>query len=170
MGMIRIEPLTKAAFAPFGEVVESEGATPIVINEGFAARLNSVARIDVSAEDGHVNIAIFEAKPRPQPISITMMERHPLGSQLFMPLQPRDWLVVVCTDPAAPESFRAFAASGRQGVNYARGTWHFPLLVSAPGERFLVVDRAGQGQNLEEVTLPKPLSLPVFPASDRSSA
>lgn len=170
MSVIRIEPLTKAAFAPFGEVVETDGATPIVINEGFAARLNSAAKIDVATEGGHVNIAIFEAKPRPQPIAVTMMERHPLGSQLFMPLQPHDWLVVVCTNPSDPASFRAFAASGAQGVNYARGTWHFPLLVRTPGERFLVVDRAGPGQNLEEVTLPKPLSLPVFPASDRSSA
>lgn len=165
MGVIRIEPLTKAAFAPFGEVVETDGATPIVINEGFAARLNSAAKIDVAMEGGHVNIAIFEAKPRPQPIAITMVERHPLGSQLFMPLQARDWLVVVCTDPADPASFRAFAASGAQGVNYARGTWHFPLLVMSGGERFLVIDRAGPGQNLEEVTLPAPLSLPPFSSS-----
>lgn len=170
MKVLTIEPLTAEAFAPFGEVVETEGAAPLVINEGFATRLNSAARIDVNAEAGTVNIAIFEASARPQPIRIGMMERHPLGSQLFMPLQPSNWLVVVCADPADPNSFRAFAASGAQGVNYARGTWHFPLLVMGEGERFLVVDRAGPGRNLEEVTLPAPLTLPVFPVSDRSSA
>jgi len=81
---------------------------------------------------------------------IKMMERHPLGSQLFVPLNEVPWLVVVCTDPGIPSSYRAFAASGRQGVNYARNCWHHPLLVTADASPFVVVDRKGAGSNLEE--------------------
>ena len=81
------------------------------------------------------------------------MERHPLGSQLFMPLNEKPWLVLVCTDPHAPASYRAFSATGGQGVNYARNTWHHPLLVLTDASPFLVVDRGGPGDNLEEVRL-----------------
>lgn len=150
---LRIEPLTKAAFAPFGEVIEIEGAERISINEGFAQRFNNLANVDVSAQDGAVNVSIFTAMPRPQPIRITMMERHPLGSQLFYPLQDRPWHIVVCESPRVSASFRAFEATGRQGVSFARGVWHFPLLVSDEGSRFVVVDRRGPGNNLEEVSL-----------------
>jgi ureidoglycolate lyase len=78
------------------------------------------------------------------------MERHPLGSQIFYPLQDQPWLVVVCGDPEDASSFRAFQATGRQGVNYARNVWHHPLLVNANESRFFVVDRKGPGNNLEE--------------------
>lgn len=153
MKPLTVEPLTPEAFAPFGEVIDFESVSPIIINQGFAQRLNGGAMIDVELEGGRTNVALFEAKPRPQPIEIAMMERHPLGSQLFYPVQNAEWLVVVCADPHSPESYRAFRANGRQGVNYARGTWHHPLLVFTPGERFLVVDRIGPGQNLDEVWL-----------------
>jgi ureidoglycolate lyase len=160
--MQRLAPelLTKTAFAPFGDVVEIDGATPIEINQGFARRFNSLANIDVSANGAPVNISLFEARPRPQPIEIELMERHPLGSQLFMPLQDRPWLVVVCADPHDLASYRAFTATGRQGVNYGRNVWHHPLLILGDGERFMVVDRVGQ-DNLEEVWLDQPLSLVV---------
>jgi ureidoglycolate lyase len=81
------------------------------------------------------------------------MERHPLASQLFYPLQNKPWLVLVCDDPHDPQSFRAFAATGRQGVNYHRNVWHHPLLVNSDGEQFVVIDRAGPGINLEEIHL-----------------
>jgi ureidoglycolate lyase len=158
--MIRITPLplTKAAFAPFGDVVESDGADPVEINQGFATRFNRLAAIDVTAGGSPTNVSLFTARPRPQPIEIKLMERHPLGSQLFYPLQDRAWLVLVCADPHDLGSFRAFTAGGRQGVNYARNVWHHPLLVLGDDERFLVVDRPGSG-NLEEVWLDEPCQL-----------
>jgi ureidoglycolate lyase len=146
-----IAPLTKAAFAPFGEVIEAKDAKPKLINDGFARRFDGLARIDVAAEGGAVNISLFSGSPRPSPILIKVMERHPLGSQLFMPMNEKPWLVVVCTDPRVPASYRAFFASGEQGVNYARNTWHHPLLVLTDLSPFLVVDRGGPGDNLEEV-------------------
>jgi ureidoglycolate lyase len=163
MGMIQIEPLSAAAFAPFGEVIET-AKTPIVINAGFAQRFDDLCAIDVASEDGSSKISVFIARKRAFPLAISMMERHPLGSQAFMPLQDRPWYVVVCADPADLASFQAFAATGDQGVNYARGTWHFPLIALNDGDRFLVVDRkAHQGEklaaNLEEVPLSSPLIL-----------
>ena len=146
---MKIEPLTKAGFAPFGDVIEMDGAQHYPINQGFAERFNDLASVDVEA----VNISIVIANPRPKPIAITLMERHPLGSQIFYPLQDRPWLVVVCGDPRDRASFRAFSATGRQGINYARNTWHHPLLVLDADSRFLVVDRKGPGANLEEIQI-----------------
>ncbi len=158
MRQITPSPLTRAAFAPFGDVIETDHATPIAINQGFATRCDGLARIDVTSDGALANISLFTAQPRPRPIDIRLMERHPLGSQLFFPLQDKPWLVVVCADPHDLGSFRAFAAGGRQGVNYARNVWHHPLLVLTADERFLVVDRAGGG-NLEEVWLDEPCRL-----------
>jgi ureidoglycolate lyase len=147
------QPLTRAAFTPFGEVVEIEGAQHFPINQGYAERYNDLARVDASA----TNVSIVIAKPRPSPIRLDLMERHPLGSQIFYPLQDRPWLVVVCGNPSDPASFRAFAATGRQGVNYTRNVWHHPLLVVDTDSRFMVVDRKGKGGNLEEKILDAPM-------------
>lgn len=151
--MLNLEPLSKQSFAPFGDVVEAEGSAPIAINQGFALRFNDLCRVDVSSEGGETNVSLFLGQPRPIPIDIRVMERHPLGSQLFYPLQDRPWLILVCADPRDAASYRAFRASGRQGVNYARNVWHHPLLVLDPDSRFLIADRKGPGNNLEEVWL-----------------
>jgi ureidoglycolate lyase len=153
---MKIEPLTKNAFAPFGDVVDIDGTDPREINQGFAQRFNDLADIDVC--DGQTNISIFTATPRPHPIAIKLMERHPLGTQLFYPLQNEDWYVLVCENPTDEKTFRAFKAGGQQGVNYHRNTWHHPLLVTNES-RFIVIDRKGAGHNLEEKWLEKELHL-----------
>jgi ureidoglycolate lyase len=160
---IAVAPLTKAAFQPFGDVIELDGTAPLQINQGFAARFNNLATVDVSAHQGTTCISLFTAIPRPAPIAIRLMERHPLGSQIFYPLQDEPWLVLVCTEPLVATSYRAFRASGRQGVNYARNVWHHPLLVLSADCRFLVVDRQGPGNNLDELWLPdsQTLTLPI---------
>lgn len=160
---IAIAPLSAEAFAPYGDVVEQDGVTPIGINQGFAERFNLGAKIDVAQSGGVTGTAIFVAQPRPQPIAIKVMERHPLGSQMFLPLQDKPWLVLVCDDPARADTYRAFAASGRQGVNYAKNVWHHPLLVLTPNERFVVVDRAGPGDNLQEHWLSEDQWLRLLP-------
>jgi ureidoglycolate lyase len=157
------EPLTKPAFAPFGDVIEMEGVTSFPINQGFAERFNDLADIDVSDDGGTVNVSIVVADPRPMPVILQVMERHPLGSQIFVPLQERDWLVAVCADPKDVTSYRIFRASGRQGINYQKGAWHHPLLVFDRGSRFLVVDRKGSGKNLEEIRLDGGRSLRITP-------
>ena len=155
---MNIEPLTKLAFAPFGEVVEMDGGEPITINQNFAQRFNNLARIDVELEGGSVNISLAAAIPRPRPIAIKLMERHPLGSQIFYPLQDEPWLVLVCADPSNIETYRAFMANGQQGINYKRNAWHHPLLVLNQS-RFIVIDRQGPGNNLEELWLENQFAL-----------
>jgi ureidoglycolate lyase len=151
MHLLSPQPLTRDAFAPFGDVIEMEGAAHFTINQGFAERFNDLAGVDVSSEGGLTNVSLFLGQPRPQPIAIRLMERHPLGSQIFLPLQDRPWLVLVAEDVNDIKSYRAFTATGRQGVNYARNVWHHPLLVMDADSRFIVVDRKGPGNNLEEV-------------------
>lgn len=144
-------PLTREAFRPFGDVIEMEGSAHYTINQGFTERFNDLAAVDVVAEGGSTNVSLFLGQPRPSPIEIRLMERHPLGSQIFIPLQDRPWLVLVAADVHDFESYRAFVASGRQGVNYAPNVWHHPLLVLDADSRFAVIDRKGPGNNLEEV-------------------
>jgi len=145
------EPLTRAAFAPFGKVLQAEGADHFPINQGTTTRFHALAGAATGA-DGQAIISIFRGTRRPNPIDIAMLERHPLGSQAFMPLAPHDWLIVVAERPEAA-ALRCFRATGAQGVQYDAGTWHHPLLVLVPEQDFLVVDREGPGDNLEEIKL-----------------
>ena len=151
MKLLSPQPLTREAFKPFGDVIEMEGSGHFTINQGFAERFNDLANVDVTLEGGMTNVSLFLGQPRPQPIEIKLMERHPLGSQIFIPLQDRPWAVLVAEDVHDYASYRAYMATGQQGVNYARNVWHHPLLVFDADSRFLVVDRKGAGNNLEEV-------------------
>ncbi|MPW15903.1 ureidoglycolate lyase [Paraburkholderia sp. CNPSo 3157] len=156
MNTLRIERLTREAFAPFGDVVELEGARHYPINEGTTERYHDLAKVDVSTQGGRPLINVFRAQPRSWPIDIVMMERHPLGSQAFVPLSDTPYLIVVA--PAGeldPTKLRAFSTRGWQGVNYAKGVWHHPLLALERVSDFLVVDRGGEGPNCDEVPLPQ---------------
>ena len=158
---LNIEPLSKSAFSPFGTVIETEGAKRLPINQGTTTRFDALAAVDVATDGGSPIISLFRGVRRLDPISIRLLERHPLGSQAFYPLVDAEWLVVVANgtmDDTAPDfsSLRCFLASGMQGVSYARGTWHHPLLVLLPEQDFLVVDRVAPegetpGQNFNEV-------------------
>ena len=143
------EPLTAKAFAPFGTVIETAGASSFPINDGTTTRFHALATAD-PGPDGEAILSIFRATRRPRPVAIRMLERHPLGSQAFFPLSPDDWLVAVAAGerPEAAD-LRLFRARGDQGVQYGRGIWHHPLLVLAERQDFLVVDRRGPGENLE---------------------
>ena len=145
------ETLTADAFAPFGTVIETSGAESFPINDGTTTRFHALATADPGPE-GAAIVSIFRATRWPQPVRIGMLERHPLGSQAFFPLSPVDWLVVVAAGarPGAGE-LRLFRARGDQGVQYARGVWHHPLLVLAEQQDFLVVDRRGPGKNLDQI-------------------
>ena len=150
--VLRIEPLTRAAFAPFGDVVEAEGARHFEINNGSTTRFHDLARVDVAADGGHPLVNIFRARPLPMPLTVAMMEKHPLGSQAFIPLEAAPFLVVVAPpgESVAPADLRAFLAEADQGVNYARGVWHHPVIALGRETDFLVIDRGGPGDNLAE--------------------
>lgn len=147
---LRPEPLTPEAFAPFGGVLQREGAEQFLINEGTTRRYHALSAVD-PGPDGEVIVSIFHGTRRPSPIAIRMLERHPLGDQVFVPLGGGDWLVVVGEgEPPTAERCRCFRAGPGQGVRYARGVWHHPLLTIDATQDFLVLDRRGPGENLEE--------------------
>jgi ureidoglycolate lyase len=145
------QALTAEAFAPFGDVVSADGDFEL-INDGTTRQFADLAAIDVAAEHGPPRISIYRATPYPLPLTIRMLERHPLSSQLFMPLAGQPFLVVVAKAGEDPDAaaVRAFATNGRQGVNYRRGTWHHPLIAIGDAGEFLVIDRAGEGRNCDE--------------------
>jgi ureidoglycolate lyase len=152
---IAARPMSKAAFAGFGDVIETTGAKQRLINAGTTTRFDDLARIDVGDEDGRPLISIFRGQPFAFPVKIAMMERHPLGSQAFVPLANQPFLVVVAPDEnGRPGPPLAFLAAGDQGVNYARNIWHHPLLALHALSDFLVVDRGGAGGNLQEFSYP----------------
>ncbi|WP_018897257.1 ureidoglycolate lyase [Rhizobium sp. 2MFCol3.1] len=146
-----IQPLTKAAFAPFGEVIEADLATMRYINNGTTERFHALASADVVGEGARVIINLFRGQPRDFPYEVGMMERHPFGSQSFSPISGRPFLVVVSEDEGGkPGRPQVFLARGDQGVNYGRNVWHHPLMSLGAVSDFLVVDRDGPGNNLEE--------------------
>ena len=145
--IIDAEPLVGAAFESFGEIIEASPIrnNQVKINSGYVIRHHALAAIDC---DGPAAISIFEARRRP--LLVGMLERHPKGSQAFMPLDGGDWLVVVADEPE-PASCRAFLCKRWQGVCLRRGIWHHPLLILDRKQSFLVVDREETSTNLEEI-------------------
>jgi ureidoglycolate lyase len=153
--ILTLEPLTAAAFAPFGDVLEASGDFRL-INAGLCRRHHDLARIDVG-QDARPGISIFYAEPRALPYEFALVERHPEGSQAFLPMTEHPFLVIVAPDlNGQPGQPRAFLTNGAQGINLHRGTWHGVLTpLYAPG-LFAVVDRIGTTPNLQEFTYPQP--------------
>lgn len=157
MRMIRPVPLTAADFAPFGDVIALKDAPDKIINQGLCGRHHDLAQLDFGP-DGRAGISLFDAQPRSLPYRLEMMERHPEGSQAFLPLNPQPFLVIVAEDAGGvPATPRAFLTAPGQGVNYRRNTWHGVLTpLAAPG-LFAVIDRIGDTPNLEEHWFDTPL-------------
>jgi ureidoglycolate lyase len=153
--LLHASALSADAFKPFGEVIEIEGRGSRWINDNTCRRFDELAHIDVAEAGGRPVLSVFEANPRSLPLHIRTLERHPLSSQAFYPLEARPFLVVVAEDGASASAgqLRAYVSSGRQGVNYRRNTWHHPLIALGEISRFLVVDRGGSGENCEELAL-----------------
>jgi ureidoglycolate lyase len=151
---ILTEPLTPEAFAPFGDVLEAAGEPDRIINQGLCGRFHDRARLDFGG--GQAGISIFKAEPRALPYKLDLVERHPLGSQAFLPMSLDPFLVIVAEgQEPTPSRIRAFLAKPGQGVNLLRNCWHGVLTpLHAPG-LFAVVDRIGEGANLEEHWLPE---------------
>lgn len=149
MRNLRPEPLTVTAFAPFGDVLDATGDFRL-INDGLCQRFHDRAQLDFGHETSgaHPGISIFNAKPRSLPYRFDLIERHPEGSQAFLPMTQAPFLVIVAESPS--HTPRAFLTNGAQGINLHRGTWHGVLTpLHAPG-LFAVIDRIGSAPNLEE--------------------
>lgn len=164
--ILRAKPLTREAFSPFGDVIDTETDNHYPINKGKTERFHDLACAEIAGEGARVLMSIARGEPYAFPLELTMVERHPLGSQAFVPLQQRPFLVVVCPDTAeGPGEPQAFVTAPGQGVNYARGTWHGVLTPIGETQDFLIVDRGGEGDNLEEFHFPEPFEIRL-PAED----
>ena len=147
-------PLTAERFAAYGEVIEASQAASQAMNDARFDRFDRLCSVDVG--DGEVAIGIASSRTATQlPYRVDKVERHPLGSQAFVPLSPCRMIVVVAppAESVSAVDLQAFETNGQQGINYHRGTWHMPLIAFAAGQRYLVIDRAGNEANCDEHTL-----------------
>jgi len=150
---IIIEPMSADAFAPFGDLLEAKGTPDKIINQGLCGRFHDRARMDFS--DGRAGISIFHAEKRDLPLKLDLVERHPDGSQAFVPMSHQPFLVVVAADQnGTPQNIRAFLTEAGQAINIHRGVWHGVLTPLYDPGLFAVIDRIGEGPNLEEYWLP----------------
>lgn len=152
---LKAEPLTPEAFAPFGDVIDTRTADYFPINAGRTRRYHDLAKVETLGEQARTLISIFVSQPVSLPLELDFLERHPHGSQAFMPLHEERFVVVVAPpgDSIDPDEVRAFVTDGRQGVNYRAGTWHAIQSVLEREGEFLVVDRGGEGNNCDESPL-----------------
>lgn len=152
---LQAQPLSAEAFADFGDVIDRRTARAFPINGGRTQRHHDLAKIEVLGDEARALVSIFVSQPVTLPLELAFLERHPLGSQAFMPLHEEHFLVVVAPpgDTINPDEVRAFVTDGRQGVNYRAGTWHAVQSVLDREGEFLVVDRGGVGNNCDEYAL-----------------
>lgn len=156
---IRTEPLSPEAFAPFGDVLDCAGECDLLINAGRCGRWHDRARLDFD-EEGRAGISMFRSAPVELPLEVGLLERHPKGSQAFIPMTQNPFLVIVAPDlDGSPGPIRAFLTAPGQGINLLRGAWHGVLTPLAEPGLFAVVDRIGPGVNLEEHHLAKPVTV-----------
>jgi ureidoglycolate lyase len=160
---LRPLPLTAERFAPFGDVIAAAPGSKTAMNEARFERFNDLARVDVDAEaGGRINLSIVRCRaPTALPYRFDTIERHPKGSQAFIPLAPFVFIVVVAPAAESAEAgdLAAFVTNGRQGINYRKGVWHMPLIGLEAGQEFVVIDRLSRGDNCEERVLPEPVTL-----------
>jgi ureidoglycolate lyase len=163
--VIRPQKLTKAAFAPYGDVIETAESDFFMINNDNTQRFHQLAAVDLATAEDKAIISIFRAKSLKMPLAISMLERHPLGSQAFIPLKQNAFLIVVAAAEGSPQSgqIKAFITDGKQGINYHRGVWHHPIVCCEAEDDFLVVDRAGEGNNCDEYFFADNVSISLAP-------
>ena len=147
--IINPKPITKENFSTFGDMITTDKLKSIEINNGFAKRFDGIANLNTSQNNGETTISIFSALKRSFPMKIDMMEKHPLGSQAFIPMKETTFLAFVAPQGDKPnlKKVKSFIIPPGIGINYKPGTWHFPL-ISTENMNFLVVDRKGSGNNL----------------------
>lgn len=155
VNVLHAKPLTQKAFSAYGDVIEiNDGNQHFTINQGYTTRHHALAQIETIGDGAQGIISLFRSTPLLLPIKITMMERHPMGSQAFIPLSEHPYLVVVAPKGELDLSkINVFFAQSHQGVNYHTGTWHHFCLALNEVSDFLVVDRQGAGNNCDEITL-----------------
>lgn len=161
MKTIELEPLTAQEFSPFGNVIEiGKHAQSFGINAGTTERFHDLASVTTSGDNARPIISMARAQPFTLPLKLTMLERHPEGSQAFIPIIQSRFIVIVATDNnGTPGTPRAFMASPGQGINYFQNVWHGVLTALDVATDFIIVDRAGDGENLQVFEIAEPYEI-----------
>jgi ureidoglycolate lyase len=159
--ILQPELLTRERFAPYGDVIETSRESSDAMNEARFERFDDLCRIDL-INDGRIAVSIARCRtPTSLPLRLDMVERHPLGSQAFVPLSRCKMVIVVAPPEESVDAsaLRAFVTNGRQGINYHRGTWHMPLIAFEASQEYLIIDRGGEEPNCDMHTLDDPILL-----------
>lgn len=157
-GSIRAVPITNKDFSPFGDLIELGSVEPKLINEGHCKRYSDLAKFDIY--NGETGISLFHANIRQLPYQLTLLERHPLGSQTFIPMDGSTFMLIVAQDKNdEPENPKAFLIGSNQGINIHRNVWHGVLTPLSGSGLFTVVDYVGDRENLEEFRLAEPIMI-----------
>lgn len=130
------EPLTSAAFLPYGEVLDAPAIPGRTYFEDALANRRPAARPSLSL--------VVKAPATELPLRSTTMERHRHSSQSFIPQEAGRWLAVVAPHLAegrGPDMARAraFLARPDQGVTYGADVWHHPFTVLDRTARFAIL-------------------------------
>lgn len=159
--IIETQPLTSAAFARFGQVIDLRDEASAIINQGLCERHSDLAAFDVQDQGGRLGLSLFQSQRSHFPYQLEMVERHPLGSQAFIPMSHEPFLVIVAPDEQSkPGEPLAFLTQAGQGINLFKGSWHGVLTPLGGAGRFAVLDRiGGQGANLEEHWFDEPFTI-----------
>jgi ureidoglycolate lyase len=146
---LNIQPLTRTAFAAYGDVIESDERESFFINNDMAERFHALAKVEAAGKDAGVIISLVKSNKYDMPRKLDHVEHHPLGSQAFVPLDETPFIIVVgeAGDLPRAEGFQGFVTNGKQGINYHPGTWHHVLLTPYAAMTFLCIDRSGSGNN-----------------------
>jgi len=141
--------ISRSNFVMYGDLISTKDINPIDINAGYAKRFDNLADLNTSKDGGKTIVSIFSALKRNFPMKIDMMEKHPLGSQAFIPMKETTFLCFVAPPGESPDinKIQSFIIPPKNGINYKPGIWHFPL-ISTEDTNFLVIDRKGDGNNL----------------------
>jgi len=162
MHTIQAKQLSKQAFNQFGQVIDKDCDDKFPINNGNCLRHHDLANIELGGDNSKAIISIFEGQPYALPHTLDLVERHPFGSQAFIPMHDRPFLVIVCEDQnGTPVNPQAFITKPNQGINLKMNVWHGVLTPLHKAGDFLVVDRAGDGNNLQEHTFDTPFTIEV---------
>jgi len=147
--IIKPVKISRSNFSSYGDLISTDDINPMNINEGYAKRFDNLANLDTSKDSGKTIVSIFSALKRTFPMKIHMMEKHPLGTQAFIPMKETTFLAFVAPSGESPEidKIQSFVVPPKRGINYKPGIWHFPL-ISTENINFLVIDRKGSGDNL----------------------
>ena len=147
--IIKPVKISRSNFSSYGDLISTDDINPMNVNEGYAKRFDNLANLDTSKDSGKTIVSIFSALKRTFPMKIHMMEKHPLGTQAFIPMKETTFLAFVAPSGESPEidKIQSFIIPPKMGINYKPGIWHFPL-ISTENINFLVIDRKGSGDNL----------------------